>query len=66
MDHYLFINIPPLKLNNDDYHKLKSQLVYLESPECRSKMSKEFITEERKRITELFKFELLYRTGRLS
>ena len=55
----LYIEIPPLKLNNDDLYILKSQLVYLETLECRKRLSKQFIEEERKRITELFKLELM-------
>ena len=59
----LTIEIPPLKLSNDDFRILKANLVYLETPECRTKLSKEFITDERRRLTHLFRLHILYTMG---
>ena len=55
MNRDLSIKIPLLQLNNEDFYILKANLVYLESLECRKLLSQSKITEEKKRITELFK-----------
>lgn len=55
MNRDLSIKIPFLQLNNEDFYILKANLVYLESLECRKLLSQSKITEEKKRITELFK-----------